>query len=73
MHLNEAFQQEIDKMLKANKVIAREPYHFKAPEDIAHLLADACIARKAIGTKSLMKLHPFLQLLTLSMGDLDIL
>ena len=21
----------------------REPYHFKTPEDIAHLLADACI------------------------------
>ena len=31
------------------------------------------IARKAIGIKSLMKLHPFLQLLTLSLGDLDIL
>ena len=26
-----------------NKVIVREPYHFKTPEDIAHLLADACI------------------------------
>ena len=26
-----------------NKVIWREPYHFKTPEDIAHLLADACI------------------------------
>ena len=25
-----------------NKVIVREPYHFKTPEDIAHLLADAC-------------------------------
>ena len=23
-----------------NKVIVREPYHFKTPEDIAHLLAD---------------------------------
>ena len=82
MHLKEAFQQEIDKMLKAgvlkpvheatqwinsfwlvegkdklgnlklricldpinlNKAIVREPYHFKTPEDIAHLLADACI------------------------------
>ena len=28
------------------------------------------IARKAIGTKSLMKLHPSLQLSTLSLGDL---
>ena len=26
-----------------NKAIMREPYHFKAPEDIAHLIADACI------------------------------
>ena len=26
-----------------NKVIVREPYHFKTPEDIAHLLSDACI------------------------------
>ena len=25
-----------------NKVIMREPYHFKTPEDIAHLLAGAC-------------------------------
>ena len=82
VHLKEAFQQEIDKMLKAgvlkpvheatpwinsfvlvegkdkfgnlksricldstnlNKVIVREPYHFKTQENIAHLLADACI------------------------------
>ena len=26
-----------------NKVIVRDPYHFKTPEDIAHLLVDACI------------------------------
>ena len=26
-----------------NKAIIREPYYFKTPEDIAHLLADACI------------------------------
>ena len=26
-----------------NKAIIREPYHFRTPEDIAHLLADACI------------------------------
>ena len=26
-----------------NKAITREPYHFRKPEDIAHLLADACI------------------------------
>ena len=26
-----------------NKVIVCEPYHFKTPEDIAHLLADQCV------------------------------
>ena len=26
-----------------NKSIVHEPYHFKTPEDIAHLLAEACI------------------------------
>ena len=26
-----------------NKVIIREPYHFRMPEDIAHLLTDVCI------------------------------
>ena len=26
-----------------NKVITRDPYHFRMPEDIAHLLTDACI------------------------------
>ena len=43
-----------------NKAIVYEPYHFKTPEDIAHLLAEACklqflIAEKVIGTNSLMK------------------
>ena len=28
---------------KLIKAITREPYHFRTPEDIAHLLADACI------------------------------
>ena len=26
-----------------NKVIVCEPYHFKTPEDIAHLLVEACV------------------------------
>ena len=26
-----------------NKAIVREPYHFKIPEDIAHLIANSCI------------------------------
>ena len=28
-----------------NKAITREPYHFRTPEDIAHLLADVCVMR----------------------------
>ena len=28
-----------------NKAITKEPYHFRTSEDIAHLLADACIMR----------------------------
>ena len=82
VHLNEKFQQEINKMLQEGvlapvheatlwinsfvlveskdklgnlklcicfdptnlkKVITKEPYHFRMPEDIAHLLPDACI------------------------------
>ena len=26
-----------------NKATVHEPYHFKTPEDIAHLLAEACV------------------------------
>ena len=29
--------------INLNKVMVREPYHFETPEDIAHLLTDACI------------------------------
>ena len=48
-----------------NEVITREPYHFRMPEDIAHLLADVCImtvcdCKKDIGIKSWIKLHPTL-------------
>ena len=36
-------------------MIVHEPYHFKTPEGIAHVLAEAsvmtvCISRKGIGT-----------------------
>ena len=27
-----------------NKAVTREPYHFRIPEDISHMLADACIS-----------------------------
>ena len=82
IHLKDAFQQEISKLLQAgilipvtqatpwinsfipvkskdsqgqtklhicldptnlNKTMMREPYHFCTPEDISHLLADACM------------------------------
>ena len=26
-----------------NKAVMREPYHFRTPEEISHMLADACI------------------------------
>ena len=26
-----------------NKAVIREPYHFKSPEDITHLIADSCV------------------------------
>ena len=43
-----------------NKAVTREPYHFCTPEDISHMLADACIltvcdCKKDIGTKGWMK------------------
>ena len=42
----------------------RELYHFKAPDDIVHLLADACvmtaIVKRNTGISSLMKLSHFL-------------
>ena len=61
-----------------NKAIVQEPYLFKTPEDIAHLFADACImsvcdCKKGYWHQGLMKLHPSLQLSTLSLWDLDIL
>ena len=46
-----------------NKVITRESYHFRTPEDITHLLADASIMtvcdckKEYIGIRNLMMLH----------------
>ena len=34
-----------------NKAIVHQPYHFKTPEDIAHLLADACVITGSDYTK----------------------
>ena len=59
-----------------NKAIVRESYHFKTPEDIAHLLVDTCImtvcdCKKDTGTISLMRLPHFLQpsILSLEVSD----
>ena len=30
-------------LINMNKATVCEPYHFKTPEDIAHLLAEACV------------------------------
>ena len=48
-----------------NKAIACDPYHFKTPEDIAHLLADACViamsdCRKGFGHQQLDEALSFL-------------
>ena len=51
--------------INLNKVIVREPFHFKKPEDIANLLADACImsvcdCKKGYGHQQLDEASPFL-------------
>ena len=30
-------------LINMNKTVVYEPYHFKTPEDIAHLIAEACV------------------------------
>ena len=60
-----------------NKEIVREPYHFKTPQDIAHLLEYTCImsvgdCKKGIDTSSLMRLHLFLLPSIQSLEGLDI-
>ena len=60
-----------------NKVITREPYHFRTPEDIAHLLADASImtvsdCKKGYWHQKLDKVSSFVTSLTLRLADLDI-
>ena len=59
-----------------NKAIMREPYHFKTPEDIAHLLVDVCImtvcdCKRDTVTSSLMRLSCFLQPSILSLEGSD--
>ena len=61
-----------------NKAIIQEPYHFKTPEDISHLLANATVltvldCKKGIGIKNLIRCHPILLHLILNLADTNIL
>ena len=56
-----------------NKAIVREPYHFKTPEDIAHLLVDACImsvcdCKKGYWHQQLDEASPFLTSFNTELG-----
>ena len=60
-----------------NKVIVREAYYFKTPEDIAHLLADACImsvcdCKKGYWHQQLAEASSFLTTFNTELGSLDI-
>ena len=49
--------------INLNKAIVHEPYHFKTPEDIAHMLADTCVitvsdCRKGFWHQQLDEIHP---------------
>ena len=55
------------------KAIVHEPYHFKAPEDIAHLLAEACVitmchCRKGFWHQQLDKASSFLTTFNTELG-----
>ena len=57
-----------------NKVIIREPYHFKMPEDIAHLIAESCImtvcdCKKSYWHQDLDEASSFLTTLTQSLAN----
>ena len=59
-----------------NKAITHEPCHFKTPEDIAHLLADACVitvgdCRKGFWHQQLDEASLFLTTFKLSLVDFD--
>ena len=112
IHLKEAFQKEINKMLQAgvlvpvteatpwinsfvlveskdkqgqlklricldptnlNKAVTREPYHFHVPEDISHMLADACTlnicaCKKGYWHQKLDKVSSYLTTFNTEMG-----
>ena len=54
-------------------MIVKEPYHFKTPEDIAHLLADACImsvcdCKKGYWYQELAEVSSFLTTFNIELG-----
>ena len=56
-----------------NKVIVHEPYHFKTPEDIAHLLPEACVitvcdCRKSYWHQQLDEASSFLTIFNTELG-----
>ena len=56
-----------------NKAIVHEPYHFKTPEHIAHLLADACViivndCRKGFWHQQLDEASSFLTMFNTGLG-----
>ena len=58
-----------------NKAIVHEPYHFKTPEDSAHLLADACVitvrdCRKSFWHQQLDEASSFLTMFNTEPGSL---
>ena len=58
-----------------NKAIVHGPYHFKTPEDIAHLLADACAitvsnCRKGFCYQQLDEASSFLTMINTELGKI---
>ena len=60
-------------LINLNKAIVREPYHFRTPADIAHLLAEACVitlcdCRKGYWHQELDEVSSFLTTFTAELG-----
>ena len=57
-----------------NKAIVHEPYHFKSPEDITHLLAEVCVitvcdCRKGYWHQQLDEVSSFLTTFNTELGS----
>ena len=56
-----------------NKVVAREPYHFKTPEDITYLITNSCVmmvydCKNGYWHQELDEASPFLTTLNTELG-----